>query len=137
MKTPRLPRLLLGFSSLVLALGALVHAAAFAKALAAVGRSNLAPFFGTCLKALWLADSTTCLILAATFGLIAARPAAATRPLVLLLALIPTATAVLIYTFLGAFFAGHFLLVPAAAAFIAGFRLQSVPRRAERSEAPG
>jgi hypothetical protein len=127
MKATPFPRLLLGFSSLILALGAFVHAAAFGKALAAIGRSDLAPFFGTCLKALWLADSTTCLILAATFALIAARPAVATRPLVLLLALIPTATAVLIYTFLGGFFAGHFLLVPAVAAFVAGLRLPGAP----------
>jgi hypothetical protein len=127
MKTTPLPRLLLGFSSLILALGAFIHAAAFSRALAAIAKSNLPPFFGTSLKALWLADSTTSLILAATFGLIAARPSAATRSVVLLLALIPTATAVLIYTFLGGFFAGHFLVVPAAAAFVAGLRLPAAP----------
>jgi hypothetical protein len=132
MKTTLLPRLLLCFSSLVLALAAVVHAAAFNRALAAVGKSNLAPFFGTCLESLWLADSTTCLLLSAIFGLIAARPSVATRSVVLLLALIPTATAILIYTFLGPFFAGHFLLLPAVAAFVAGLRLPGAPSPAHK-----
>ena len=59
-------------------------------------------------------------ILAAVFGLFAARPSAATRPVVVLLALIPGATAVLIYSFVGNFVAGYILLAAAAAALLAG-----------------
>jgi hypothetical protein len=117
------PRLLLAFSSLLLVAGGVVHALAFNRARAAFAASNLLPFFGNTAKALWLADSTTLWMVAAVFGLIAARPAAATGPVVMLVALIPTATAVLIYLFLGSFFAGHLLLAAAAMAFFAGLWL--------------
>jgi hypothetical protein len=117
------PRLLLAFSSLLLVAGGVVHALAFSRARAAFAASNLLPFFGNTAKALWLADSTTLWMVAAVFGLIAARPAAATGPVVMLVALIPAATAVLIYLFLGSFFAGHLLLAAAAMAFFAGFWL--------------
>ena len=41
----------------------------------------------------------------------------------MLVALIPAATALFIYIFLGNFYAGHMMLAAAAAAFIAGWRL--------------
>ena len=118
--TTRAQRFLLAFSSLLMTMGGASHAAAFNRTLAAVTASNLPPFYGGSLKLLWLADSASMFILAALFGLIAALPTTATRPVVLLLALIPTATAVLVYTFLGNFFAGHILMVTAAAVFFAG-----------------
>ncbi len=114
------PRLLLALSSLLLAAGGVVHAAAFSKARAAFGAPDLMPFFANSAKALWLADATTLWIVAAVFGLIAARPAAASGPVAMLVALIPAATAALIYVFLGSFFAAHLLLVAAAMAFFAG-----------------
>jgi hypothetical protein len=43
----------------------------------------------------------------------------------MVIALIPAATAVLIYGFLGPFYAGHMLLAAAAAAFLAGLLLGS------------
>lgn len=118
----RTPRFLLAFSSLLLAVGGIAHAAAFNRALATIAASNVPFFFGNSVKALWLADPSTMFILAATFALIAARPTAAAKPVVMLLALIPAATAVLIYTFLGSFFAGHLLLATAAVAFFAGLK---------------
>ncbi len=118
----RTPRLLLAFSSLLSALGGTIHAAAFRKALAAINASDLPRFYGGSSKGLWLADSATLFILAALFGLIAARPSTATRPLVILVALIPAATAILLYTFLGNFLAGHLLLAIAALAFLAGLQ---------------
>src|SRR6059036_1389897 len=118
----RTPRLLLGFASLLAAAGGLIHSGAFDKALAAFAASNLHAFFGNSSKALWLGDSATLVILAALFGLIAARPSAATRPVVVLLSLIPAATAILIYAFLGGFFAGHLLMITAGSAFLAGLR---------------
>lgn len=116
----RSSRLLLAFSAVLLAVGAVIHAAAFRHALAALAQSNLRPFFGNSSKALWWSDSTTLFTLALLCGLIAARPAVATRPVVILVAFIPAATAVLIYVFLGAFFAAHLLVASAAAIFIAG-----------------
>lgn len=118
----RTPRFLLASSSLLSALGGTIHAAAFRKALAAINASDLPRFYGGSSKGLWLADSATLFILAALFGLIAARPSTATRPLVILVALIPAATAILLYTFLGNFFAGHLLLAIAALAFLAGLQ---------------
>jgi len=114
-------------------IGGASHAAAFNRTLAAVATSDLAPFFGGSLKLLWLADSATMFILAALFGLIASRPITATRPVVLLLALIPAATAVLVYLFLGNFFAGHILLVTAAAVFLAGLLFPGAKVRAGNS----
>jgi hypothetical protein len=118
----RTPRLLLAFASLLLTAGAAMHAAAFKRTLAAVATSDLRPFFGNSLKMLWLGDSATLFLLGALFALIAARPSVATRPVVMLLAFIPAATAVLIYVFLGSFFAGHLLMAIAAAAFFAGLQ---------------
>ena len=124
------PRLLFGFSSFLLGVGGIAHAVAFNRALAAIAASNLPPFIGNSFKALWLADSATLVILAAVFGLVAARPSAATRPLIVLSALIPAATAGLIYAFVGGFYAGHVLLVAAAAAFVAGLKSPATRVRA-------
>ncbi len=100
-------------------LGGYVHAAAFGKALAQLATTAMPPFFTNSFKALWLADSTTMLSLMLIFGLIAARPGLASRPLVALLALIPAAIGVLIYVFVGNFFAGHMLMATAAAVLAA------------------
>ena len=114
------PRFLLALSSVISALGCAMHAAAFPKAQVAIDRTNLPHFYAGSSKALWLADSATLFILAVIFGLIAARPSVASRPLVILVALIPAATAILIYTFLGGFIAGHILVAIAILALLAG-----------------
>ncbi len=118
----RTPRFLLALSSLLSAVGGTIHAAAFRKALAAIDASNLPHFYAASSKGLWLADSATLFILAAIFGMIAARPTMAARPAVVLIALIPAATAILLYTFLGNFLAGHLLLSIAALTFLAGLQ---------------
>jgi hypothetical protein len=114
------PRVVLTLAALFLAVGAVMHASAFNKIVSALADSNLVPFAANSLKVLWLADSATSLLLAAVFGLIAARPSAATRPVIVLLALIPAATAGLIYTFIGGFVGGHIMLAAAVAALIGG-----------------
>jgi hypothetical protein len=118
----RAPRFLLAFSSVLLVAGAAIHAAAFRHAAAAIAESNLRPFFGNSSKSLWLGDSATLAGVALLCGLIALRPSAATRPVVMLVAFIPAATAVLIYVFLGSFFAGHLLMISAAAILVAGLQ---------------
>ena len=113
-------RFFLGLSALVLTVGALMHASAFKKIASAIADSNLAPFAGNSLKVLWLADSATALVLAAVFTLIATRPGAAKRSIIILLAFIPAATAALIYIFIGAFAGGHIMLAAAIAALLGG-----------------
>jgi hypothetical protein len=115
-------RLLLALSALLSIASGAIHAAAFRKALAAIDGSDLPRFYAGSSKGLWLADSATLFILAILFCLIAARPRTATRPLVILVALIPATTAAMLYTFLGNFFAGHLLLVIAGLAFVAGLK---------------
>ena len=97
-----------------------MHARAFNKAAAAAVSSNLPPFYANSLKALWLIDSATLFILALLLALIAARPAVATGAVVVLLALIPAATAALLYTFMGMFLPAHILLTAAILTAVAG-----------------
>jgi hypothetical protein len=118
MKT--LSRFLLALSALVLFVGSLLHGSAFNKILSAITDSNLASFAANSLKVLWLQDAAICLILAIVFGFVAARPSAATRSTIVLLALIPAATAALIYIFIGNFIGGQVMLIAALAAFVAG-----------------
>jgi large-conductance mechanosensitive channel len=115
-------RFLLAFAALVLAVGALMHASAFHKIVTSIANSNLEPFAANSLKILWLADSATALILAIVFGFIATRPGGATRWIIVLLSLIPAATAVLIYMFIGSFVGGHIMLAAAVAAFVGGLQ---------------
>jgi hypothetical protein len=116
----RLPRLLLALASAILLLGSFMHTSAFKKTVAAVAISNLPPFFGNALKALWLIDSITLAILGVIFALIALKPVSTRRSLILLLGLIPAGTSILLYTFMGMFIPAHMLLTAAVLIFIAG-----------------
>ena len=116
----RLPRLLLMASAAMLALGGLMHARAYGKAAAAVASSSLPVFYGSSLKALWLIDSATLLVLSAVFGLVAARPVLASGTVIALLALIPGATAALLYIFMGTFLPAHILLASALMTMVPG-----------------
>jgi hypothetical protein len=123
MMTVRTPRFLLIFAAVLLITGAASHAAAFNNALPIIDASGLPLFYSHSFKALWLADSATLFVLAAIFAVIAARFQMATRSLLILLALIPIATTILLYTFLGNFFAGHLFLAIAALVILAAVRL--------------
>jgi hypothetical protein len=112
-------RCLLAFSSFVFAIGGLMHAAAFSKTLAVIAKSNLPAFFANSFKMLWIADSATLLILAAIFASVAAWPHSANRVVLALLALVPAATAALMYAFIGPFFAIPLLLAPAMSVWVA------------------
>lgn len=115
---------LFGSAAVLSGFGGVMHAAAFRKAVTAFAGSNLPHFYAGSSKGLWLADSATLLILAVIFGVVAVRPSAASRSIVMLVTLIPAATAVLLYTFLGGFYAGHLLLVISALAFFGGLQLR-------------
>jgi hypothetical protein len=124
----RTPRLLLAASAAIFAFGGIMHTAAYvAKASSSIDAANVPPFLGAELKVLWLADSTTLLALALLFAFIAAKPASAARVVVVLLALIPAATAMLLYLFLGPFYAGHMLMAASVMAIIAGLLMSKRP----------
>src|SRR5258708_29941310 len=95
----RTSRLVLALSAFVFAVGGVLHARAFRGAEAAIGRANLPSIYACDFKALWLADSTTLLTVAALFVVAALRPAMSSKSLLLLVSVIPAATAVLIYIF--------------------------------------
>ena len=107
-----LSRILLGFSAIVFAFGAYIHTSAFGRMSEAVAKSDLLPFFGNGFRTLWLMDSTVQIALA----LVAIKPNAATRPIVILIALVPLSTAGFIYYFIGNFIGGHLFLTGALAA---------------------
>jgi hypothetical protein len=117
------PRALLALSAVILVAGAVLHTRAFPRTASAVSASNLAPFYGSSLQALWLIDSAVLLTVAAILGFVAFRPAAASRPVLVLLSIIPGATAFFLYRFLGNFMPAHLLLVAAVAALIAAFTI--------------
>lgn len=103
-----------------MAAGGLMHARAFDKTVAALADSNLATFYANSLKALWLIDSATLLTLALVFGLIAARPSLASRPVIIVLAMVPAATSFFLYKFIGSFVPAHVLMAAAIAAVAGG-----------------
>jgi peptidoglycan/LPS O-acetylase OafA/YrhL len=131
----RISRLLLAAAAAIFAFGGAMHAAAYAaKARPGIDASNLPAFLGAELKVLWLADSTTLVALALVIGFIAAKPASVAKAVIMLLAIIPAATAVLLYFFLGPFYPGHLLLVASVMVFVAGLVM---PARDSGSEPVG
>jgi hypothetical protein len=121
MKT--LSRILLFLSAFLFAFGAWIHTSAFGKVSAAIAKSDLADFFGKGFKTIWLMDSSVQVILAIVFAFVAIRPNAATKPIVVLIALIPLTTAIFAYYFLGNFMAGHLFLVGSLAAIFGALLL--------------
>jgi hypothetical protein len=107
-------------SAAVLAFAGLLHATAFNKAAAAVASSNLPLLYVNVLKAFWLMNSTTLILLAITFGLAGIRSHVAAGSVIMLLALIPASIAVLLYLFMGMFIPAHLLLGAAVMAFFGG-----------------
>jgi hypothetical protein len=110
-----LGRILLAFSAIVLAVGAWIHTAGFDRMSAGVAKSDLSPFLGRGFKVLWLQDSTIAIVLAIVFAVVALRPAAASKPVIFVLAIVPVITAALTYYFIGTLFGGHIFLVSGVA----------------------
>jgi hypothetical protein len=105
-------------ATLVLAIGAIMHASAFQKIQEALFISNLMPFAADSLKVFWLANSATCLLVAAFFGCLVVNPSSANHFAALVVALIPAATAVTVYIFIGGHVSGHLLMAAALSAII-------------------
>ncbi|MDP9051749.1 MAG: hypothetical protein M3O31_13675 [Acidobacteriota bacterium] len=117
------PRILGAIAALISAAGGAMHAAAFPKAASAIDASGLAHFYAGSSKALWLADAATLILVGCIYALIAWRPGSISRPLAILVALIPAGTAVMLYSFLGPFIVGHLLLGITVLALIAAVQL--------------
>ena len=126
MKT--ISRVLLAFSAIVFAFGAYIHTSAFSRMSDAVAKSDLAAFFGNGFRTLWLMDTAVQVALALIFALVAIKPNAATRPVVILIGLVPLSTAGFIYYFIGNFIGGHIFLAGALAAIL-GALLKSEKRQ--------
>jgi hypothetical protein len=112
-------RFSLSVAALLLAAGAVVHASAYHGATRVIDASAMPAFYVDAYKALWLVDSINMAGLAGAFTLIAFRRASANTALILVLALAPFAVAATLYTFMGAFFAGHLMVASGALAIIA------------------
>ena len=122
----RAARLLLALSAAIFAFGAAMHALAYrATASAQIENANVPAFLGRELKGLWLTDSTTLAAMALLCAFVAARPDAASGYFVMLLSLVPAATAAVLYVFLGGFYAAHMLMAASAMVFVAGLLLPS------------
>ena len=115
-----LARVLLAVAALLLLVGGVLHAIAFSGALSVLSTDPMPPFYSGSFKALWLIDSATLVSLAALLVFVVVRPNAATRWVLVFLALIPTATAALIYAFVGPFFPAHMFVTAAIAVVVAG-----------------
>ena len=113
-----LSRILLSISAIVFAFGAYIHTSAFGRMSDAVAKSDLLPFFGNGFRTLWLMDSTVQIALALVVAMVAIKPNAATRPIVILIALVPLSTAGFIYYFIGNFVGGHIFLAGGLAAIL-------------------
>src|SRR3954468_21246167 len=104
----RTSRVLLALSSLLMLVGGVMHALAFlAKVSAQISATKLSPFLEGAFKGLWLIDSSTMLCLTVLFAWLAIKPGAASRAVIVLLGLIPLGTGLLLYIYLGNFFAAH------------------------------
>jgi hypothetical protein len=113
-----LSRILFALSALILAFGAYVHTSAFGKVSVAVAKSDLPDFFGKGLKVLWLQDSALQVIFAIVFAVLAVRPTAAPRWVVIMLELLLLGTVAFVYSIIGNFIAGHLFLAAAVAAIL-------------------
>jgi hypothetical protein len=124
-----LGRILLAFSAIVLAAGAWIHTAGFDRMSAGVAKSDLNPFLSKGFKVLWLQDSTIAAVLAVVFVVVAIRPAAASKPVIVLLAFVPVVTAAVTYYFIGNFFGGHIFLLAGVTAIVGCLLYPATNRR--------
>src|SRR5271167_1568423 len=108
------------FSAFCLLAGGIAHSMACAKAASIAAQAHLRVPYAAMFEGLWINASTTSFAMAIVFTFVAAFPSVAARPLVILLALLPFASAGAIYATMGNFLPGHVLLAAGIAALAAG-----------------
>jgi hypothetical protein len=111
-------RILFALSAILLAVGAHFHTSAFGKTASALSESNLPVFLGNGLKVLWLQDSVITNVIAIILAIVAIKPTAAPKWILVVLAFVPVATACLVYYFIGNFYGGHVFLTAGIAAIL-------------------
>jgi hypothetical protein len=119
----RLSVALLWIAALGLLAIAVLHGMGMASVGAALDRADLQPFVVGAFRAVWLGFSATALLLAVLFAMAAVRRDAVGRAALGLLALVPIASALLVYLFVGPFIGAHLMLAVGAAG-IAGALLR-------------
>lgn len=103
-------RMLLFAAATILAVGGALHALSFfTKAQTIIDRAQVSPFFAAELKVLWLADSATLLSVAIVFAFVASISRNVSGAFILAVGPVPGATTILLYIYLGTFFAAHML----------------------------
>jgi len=110
----RLPPFLLGLSAALQVIGATIHALGLTKVQSKFDGSALSPFLIGASKALWLSESAYLMVIGALFAAVAAQPGLVSPVGIMVLSLGPLAAATLIYSYVGAFFAGHLMASAAA-----------------------
>jgi len=113
-----LSRILFAIAALLLAFGTYVHTSAFGRISTGVAKSDLPDFLGKGLRVLWLQDSAIQLIFAIIFAVLAIKPAAAPRWIVIMLSVLLLTTVASVYYFIGNFIAGHLFLAAAVTAIL-------------------
>jgi hypothetical protein len=113
-------RLLLFVSAALLAGGAVLHSQAFRHLGPVLSDSHLPEFYGKAFKALWWIDSVALMGVAIHFTAAALHPAITSGTFLALVALIPLATAIVLYVFMGSFVPAHLCLLASALAIFAG-----------------
>jgi hypothetical protein len=118
---PWIWRALVALAAAALAADAGLHWILFGQpVLAAIGVSNLPPTLMSDFKALWVADVTTLLGLAAAFAWAAGSPTSVSAPVILILAAVPAALGLLVFAFGGPGYAATNMLVAAGLAALGG-----------------
>ena len=109
-------RALAGLASLLLAATGLFHATGYRGVVEAVADQALGPFYSRALPGVWIFFSWHLIALALGAAWMAARGAAAARPLLVFLALVAMVDTVFVASAAGPLFAGTLILAAAALA---------------------
>jgi hypothetical protein len=116
-------RTLLWVTALALVAIALLHGMGVSSLGAELDAAQLKPFVAGGFRAVWLGFSVTAVLLALVFAGAALRPQFAGRAALTLLALVPIASALLVYHYIGPF-AGAHMMMAAGLIGIAGAALR-------------
>ena len=115
-----LRRILLFMAAALLALGAVLHSQAFRHLGPVLSDSHLPAFYAGAFKSLWWIDSISLAGVAILFATAALRPAVTSGAFVILVALMPLATAAVLYVFMGIFVPAHICLLAGLLGIFAG-----------------
>jgi len=114
MRRGHISRVLLSLAALLLLAGGTVHSLAFRKAAAVVDGSNLSGQYAAIFKGLWLLVGVMSILIGLACLILALWPRLSTKTVLAVLGALPFASAISIYSTVGAFAPAHILLASAA-----------------------